>query len=52
MYAGLPGSVRSQALRAYHLFRRDAPHPGLNFKKVDESNNIYDRLLGTGSKLS
>jgi len=30
------------------LFRRNPSHPGLNFKKVDEENNIYSARIGRG----
>jgi len=48
MYAGLPAQVRLRARRAYLLFRRDPAHPGLNFKKVHEENNIYSARIGLG----
>lgn len=44
----LPEPVRSRAQRAYRLFQRDPSHPGLNFKKVDETNNIYSARIGRG----
>jgi hypothetical protein len=47
MYTQLPEQVRSQARRAYRLFRRNPAHPGLNFKKV-EDNNIYSVRIGLG----
>lgn len=50
MYAGLPEQVRSQALRAYRLFRRDPSHSGLNFKKVNVTNNIYSVRIGLGHR--
>ena len=30
------------------MFRRNPSHPGLNFKKVDEENNIYSVRIGRG----
>jgi len=48
MYAKLPDPVRSQARRAYQLFRRNPSHPGLKFKKVDEERNIYSVRIGLG----
>jgi hypothetical protein len=48
LYANLPNQVRAQARRAYKLFRRNPSHPGLNFKKVDETNNIYSARIGLG----
>ena len=46
MYANLPEPVRLQSRRAYQLFRRNPSHPGLNFKKVDDENNIYSARIG------
>ena len=48
MYANLPEQVRLQSLRAYQLFRRNPSHPGLNFKRVDDENNIYSARIGRG----
>lgn len=48
MYDRPPEQVRLQARRAYQLFRRNPSHPGLNFKKVDEENNIYSARVGLG----
>jgi hypothetical protein len=47
-YAALPEHVQQQARRAYQLFQHDRSHPGLNFKKVDEANNIYSVRVGLG----
>ena len=48
MYASLPNNVKVRAKRAYQLFRRNPGHPGLNFKKVDEANDIYSARIGLG----
>ena len=48
MYANLPDAVQLRADRAYQLFRQNPSHPGLNFKKVDEENNIYSARVGLG----
>jgi len=48
MYASLPDQVQLQVRRAYQLFRRNPSHPGLNFKKVDEENNIFSARIGLG----
>jgi hypothetical protein len=47
-YGNLPDQVRLQARRAYQLFRQNPSHPGLNFKKVDEENNVYSVRIGLG----
>ena len=31
---------------AIRLFRQNLSHPGLNFKKVDEENNVYSVRIG------
>ena len=46
MYGDLPEQVRQQARRAYRLFRSNPSHPGLQFKKVDEEENIYSVRVG------
>jgi len=48
MYTKLPAPVQSQARRAYQLFLSNPSHPGLNFKNVDEQNNIYSARVGRG----
>ena len=50
-YADLPEEVRSRARRAYQLFRRNPAHSGLNFKKVDDENNIYSARVGLGYRV-
>lgn len=48
MYMDLPEHVRAQARRAYRLFRQNSTHPGLNFKKIDDHENIYSARVGIG----
>jgi hypothetical protein len=36
----LPSDVRRQARDAYRQFERDAFHPVLHFKKVDDEQNV------------
>ena len=47
-YGNLPEPVRSQARRAYRLFKQNPSHPGLNFKKVEGEDNIYSARIGLG----
>jgi hypothetical protein len=49
----LPPDIRRQAYRAYAQFKRDPSHPGLNFKLVNQREqmwsariNDYYRVLG------
>jgi hypothetical protein len=37
-----------RARRAYQLFQRNPSHPGLNFKRVDDLDNIYSARVGLG----
>ena len=43
-----PAERTLQSRRAYQLFRGNPSHPDLNFKKVDEENNIYSVRIGRG----
>jgi len=49
-FAALPAEVQKQARRAYQLFKADPSHPGLNFKKVDDQDNIYSVRVGLGHR--
>ena len=42
----LPPQVRTQAERAYSLFRSDPTHPSLRFKPVHPSRPIYSVRIG------
>ena len=42
----LPNSVRQQALRAYSLWRADAYHPSLQFKRVSQRQPVYSVRIG------
>ncbi len=48
MYDSLPEDVKLRAKRAYQLFRSNPAHPSLNFKKLDEQDNIYSVRVGLG----
>jgi len=47
-YEELPWGVKLHAKRAYKLFRLNPAHPGLNFKKVDDQDNVYSARIGLG----
>ena len=51
LYGDLPDQVKRQARRAYQLFQRNPAHLGLNFKKVDEEQNIYSARIGLGYRV-
>lgn len=44
--ATLPPTIRSQADRAYALFRSNPQHPSLRFKLVHASRRIYSVRIG------
>jgi mRNA-degrading endonuclease RelE of RelBE toxin-antitoxin system len=47
----LPESIQARAKKAYALFRENPFHPGLRFKKLDESSNIYSARIGLGYRV-
>lgn len=40
-YHELPPEIKETARKAYRLFRGDARHPSLQFKKVHDRDSIY-----------
>ena len=44
----LPPDIKLQAYAAYRLFKDDPYHPGLHFKQVSESQNLYSVRIGKG----
>jgi hypothetical protein len=48
LYAELPKDIQLRASRAYRLFRRNPAHPGLSFKKVEASDDVYSVRVGLG----
>jgi hypothetical protein len=48
LLGALPAQVRQQAREAYRLFRQNASHPGLRFKKVYDDPPIYSARVGIG----
>jgi hypothetical protein len=40
-FGSLPASVRSQAVKAYRLWRADPNNPSLNFKRIHPTEPIY-----------
>ena len=45
-YARLPSSVRTQARRAYRLWRANPSHSGVQFKRVHTTEPIYSARVG------
>ena len=48
LFASLPRHVQHQARQAYRLFRQNAAHPGLHFKRVYDVPPIYSARVGIG----
>jgi hypothetical protein len=47
-FATLPAEIQRQARDAYRLFRGDPRHPGLRFKKIEQTENVYSIRIGLG----
>ena len=48
LFAKLPLSVQNQARKNYRLWRADASHPSLHFKRIHSRENIYSVRIGLG----
>lgn len=48
LFASLPRQVQRQAKQAYRLFRQNAAHPGLHFKRVFGDPPMYSARVGLG----
>jgi hypothetical protein len=47
-YRQLPAQIRDQARKAYRLWRQNAHHPSLRFKRVHTTEPIYAVRIGRG----
>jgi len=47
-FADLPEPVKAQARKAYRLWRQNAAHPSLQFKKVHAREPIYSARISLG----
>lgn len=47
-YHELPTELKDAARKAYRLFREDARHPSLQFKKVHDRESIYSVRVTLG----
>lgn len=47
-YRELPAEIREAARKAYRLFRENARHPSLQFKKVHDRDSIYAARVTLG----
>ena len=53
MFALLPAHIQELAVRNFHLWRKNAAHPSLNFKALDEpdwSVRVGDHYRAMGAK--
>jgi len=48
LFALLPRHVQHQTRQAYRLFRQNAAHPGLHFKRVHADPPIFSARVGIG----
>ena len=48
LFTSLPRHVQHQARQAYRLFRQNASHPGLHFKRVFADPPMYSTRVGIG----
>ena len=47
-FAALPDVVKTQARKAYRLWRQNPGHPGLQFKRVHTREPIYSARVSLG----
>jgi len=47
-FDSLPPDVRDQAKKAFRLWQQDASHPGLHFKRLHSSEQIYSVRVSGG----
>jgi hypothetical protein len=50
-FAELPDDMKERAGEAYRLFRDNADHPILRFKRIHPSDPIYSVRIGLGFRL-
>ena len=46
LFSDLPLDAQRAAKRAYRLFESNPAHPGLQFKKLEDEENIYSVRIG------
>ena len=50
-YRDLPPEIRDAARKAFRLFRENANHPSLQFKKVHQQDPIYSARVTLGYRV-
>jgi hypothetical protein len=48
LYRALPPDARNRARQAYRLWAENPKHPGLRFKKVHATGQMYSARIGLG----
>ena len=48
LFEDLPDEVQTQTVKGYRLWRSNPNHPGLQFKRVSNSQPIYSVRVGIG----
>ena len=46
LFHALPKDVQTQAVKSYHLWRRDPRHPSLHFRRLQGSADRYSIRVG------
>jgi len=46
LFGKLPGKIKELAAKNYRIWKENSNHPGLNFKKVKGTDNIYSIRIG------
>jgi hypothetical protein len=48
LYDNLPPNAKAEADKAFKLWMANPSHPGLNFEKVDDEDNVWSARLDLG----
>jgi len=48
LFKELPENIKAIASKNYRLWKNDHSHPGLNFKRISSTKDIYSIRIGIG----
>ena len=48
LFKDLPENIKALAAKNYKLWKNNPSHPGLNFKRIKSSKDIYSIRIGLG----
>ena len=48
LFRDLPENIKALAAKNYKLWKNNPSHPGLNFKRIKSSKDIYSIRIGLG----